>query len=46
MCGAFDTPELWRGAAGLCTRVCTRVLVVPPNIYLSVPAAQKTGTWA
>jgi len=32
-CGVCDTPELWRGAAGLCVRVYARVLV-PPNLYI------------
>jgi len=31
-CGVCDTPELWRGAAGLSARVA-RVLV-PPNLYI------------
>jgi len=29
-----ETPELWRGAAGLCVRVCARDVLVPPNLYI------------
>jgi len=35
------TPELWRGAAGLCARVYARVLV-PPNLYIHTYITQHT----
>ena len=33
MCGVCETPELSRGAAGLCARV-RECAVVPPNLYI------------
>jgi len=41
-CGVCDTPELWRGAAGLCTRVraCAgaaeslHIYIAPPRLRL------------
>jgi len=41
-CGVCDTPELWRGAAGLCARVCACASAESLHTYIRVAATRNT----